>query len=68
MLKLNTIQTAIPAYLLNKPIEENNSNGRKSPKQAVIIPFVIIISSTERIEFELKKGIREISKDVYNQK
>lgn len=42
-------------YLLNKPIEENNTNSRKSATQAIIITFIIIIFSTIRIKFELDK-------------
>lgn len=43
------------SYLLNKPIEENNTNSRKSALQAIIITFVIIIFSTIRIKFKLEK-------------
>jgi hypothetical protein len=46
-------------YLLNKPIEENNANSRKSATQAVIISFIIITFNTIRIEFELLKKMKE---------
>jgi hypothetical protein len=46
-------------YLLNKPIEENNANSRKSATQAVIISFIIITFNTIRIEFELEKKMKE---------
>ncbi|KAL1070759.1 hypothetical protein V6Z11_D07G256600 [Gossypium hirsutum] len=61
MLKLHSLN-CIPSYLLNKPTKKNNSNSRKSPTQAVIVPFIIIISSTERIKFKLEEGKCEVSK------
>lgn len=56
---MEIIASSFVMYLLNKPIEEHNSYSRKSPTQAVIISFIIIIFNTIRIELELGKKMQE---------
>lgn len=55
IIRTSNIQT----HLLNKSIQENNTNFGQPAMQAIVISFVIIIFNAIRIECKLEKKRRE---------